>query len=280
MSKIIDLIISNIVGPMINQTGYNLFNTLAIGFVVLFFYFLAYKFLKKIIKIDKNFLITTIYFTIIGAFLRILEEDYVIFGGIIKRSINPLELGFYFYTPGLLILLVVIYVIFFSISYLIYKEKYYILLKKIALFLIAIISILILINIVNWKLFFLSILIIFLFYFLVVKISSKFIKKQYFENKLLILSQTIDFFATILGVYFFKGYLYEQHFISRFLINISPFLYLFSKIITTFGFIYVLDYCYFPNTEKDSKRRYIKQIIIILGFLTGIRDLLTIWLLI
>jgi uncharacterized membrane protein len=280
MTKTIDFLTNKIIGPVINQTGYTLFNTLVIGFSVLFFYFLAYRFLKKIIKIDKHFLITTIYFTVIGAFLRILEEDYVIFGGVIKRSINPLKFGFYFYTPGLLILLVVIYVMCFSISYLIYKERYYVLLKKIALFLITIISFIILFNIINWQIFFISIIMIFLFYFLLVKNSYKLIKKQYFENKLLILSQTIDLFATLLGVYFFKGYLYEQHFLSRALIGISPFLYFFLKVLITFGFIYILDYCYFPKTEKDLKRRYIKQIIIILGFLTGIRNLLTLWLLI
>lgn len=280
MTKTIDFLINNILDPMINQTGYNLFNTLAIGVFVLFFYFLAYRFLKKIIKIDKHFLITTIYFTILGAFLRILEEDYIIFGGVIKRSINPLELGFYFYTPGLLVLLVVIYLLCFFLSYLIYKERYYILLKKIALFLIIIISSIILFNIVNWQIFFISIITIFLFYSLFVKISSKLIKNQYFENKLLILSQTIDLFATLLGIYFFKGYLYEQHFLSKAIISISPFLYFFLKILITFGFIYILDYCYFPKTEKDLKRRYIKQIIIILGFLTGIRNLLTLWLLI
>ncbi len=281
MLNIIDIFQNKIVDPMINQTGYNFYNTFLIASIVLIFYFLGYKLLKKHIKIDKEFLNTLIIFTIIGAFLRILEEDYIVFGELIKRSLNPLEIGFYFYTPGLLILLVLLYLFFFLISYLIYKQKYFILLKKIGLIFLLFISIIVLINIVNWPIFFLSLIIICLIFYSLIKIFSKLIKtNQYYENKLLILSQTIDFSATLIGVYFFNGYLYEEHFISRTIIEISPILFVILKLFLCFLFIYILDYLYYSKTEKDQKIRYIKQIIIILGFLTGIRNLLTIWLIV
>lgn len=281
MLNIIDIFQNKIVDPMINQTGYNFYNTFLIASIVLIFYFRGYKLLKKHIKINKEFLNTLIIFTIIGAFLRILEEDYIVFGGLIKRSLNPLEIGFYFYTPGLLILLVLLYLFFFLISYLIYKQKYFILLKKIGLIFLLFISIIVLINIVNWHIFFLSLIIICLIFYYLIKIFSKLIKtNQYYENKLLILSQTIDFSATLIGVYFFKGYLYEEHFISRTIIEISPILFVILKLFLCFLFIYILDYLYYSKTEKDQKIRYIKQIIIILGFLTGIRNLLTIWLIV
>lgn len=281
MLNIIDIFQNKIIDPMINQTGYNFYNTFLIASIVLIFYFLGYKLLKKHIKIDKEFLNTLIIFTIIGAFLRILEEDYIVFGGLIKRSLNPLEIGFYFYTPGLLILLVLLYLFFFLISYLIYKQKYFILLKKIGLIFLLFISIIVLINIVNWPIFFLSLIIICLIFYYLIKIFNKLIKtNQYYENKLLILSQTIDFSATLIGVYFFKGYLYEEHFISRTIIEISPIFFIILKLFLCFLFIYILDYLYYSKTEKDQKIRYIKQIIIILGFLTGIRNLLTIWLIV
>lgn len=281
MLNIIDIFQNKIVDPMINQTGYNFYNTFLIASIVLIFYFRGYKLLKKHIKIDKEFLNTLIIFTIIGAFLRILEEDYIVFGGLIKRSLNPLEIGFYFYTPGLLILLVLLYLFFFLISYLIYKQKYFILLKKIGLIFLLFISIIVLINIVNWHIFFLSLIIICLIFYYLIKIFNKLIKtNQYYENKLLILSQTIDFSATLIGVYFFRGYLYEEHFISRTIIEVSPILFVILKLFLCFLFIYILDYLYYSKTEKDQKIRYIKQIIIILGFLTGIRNLLTIWLIV
>lgn len=281
MLDIVNIFQNKIVDPMINQTGYNFYNTFLIASIVLIFYFRGYKLLKKHIKIDKEFLNTLIIFTIIGAFLRILEEDYIVFGGLIKRSLNPLEIGFYFYTPGLLILLVLLYLFFFLISYLIYKQKYFILLKEIGHIFLLVISIIVLINIVNWHIFFLSLIIICLIFYYLIKIFNKLIKtNQYYENKLLILSQTIDFSATLIGVYFFKGYLYEEHFISRTIIEVSPILFVILKLFLCFLFIYILDYLYYSKTEKDQKIRYIKQIIIILGFLTGIRNLLTIWLIV
>ena len=281
MLDIVNIFQNKIVDPMINQTGYNFYNTFLIASIVLLSYFVGYKLLKKHIKIDKEFLNTLIIFTIIGAFLRILEEDYIVFGGLIKRSLNPLEIGFYFYTPGLLILLVLLYLFFFLISYLIYKQKYFILLKKIGHIFLLVISIIVLINIVNWHIFFLSLIIICLIFYYLIKIFNKLIKtNQYYENKLLILSQTIDFSATLIGVYFFRGYLYEEHFISRTIIEVSPILFVILKLFLCFLFIYILDYLYYSKTEKDQKIRYIKQIIIILGFLTGIRNLLTIWLIV
>lgn len=281
MLNIIDIFQNKIVDPMINQTGYNFYNTFLIASIVLLSYFVGYQLLKRHIKLDREFLNTLIIFTIIGAFLRILEEDYIVFGGLIKRSLNPLEIGFYFYTPGLLILLVLLYLFFFLISYLIYKQKYFILLKKIGHIFLLVISIIVLINIVNWPIFFLSLIIICLIFYYLIKIFNKLIKtNQYYENKLLILSQTIDFSATLIGVYFFKGYLYEEHFISRIIIEVSPIFFIILKLFLCFLFIYILDYLYYSKTEKDQKIRYIKQIIIILGFLTGIRNLLTIWLIV
>jgi len=261
--------------------GYNLYNTFIYTFIVFCCYILFYRFLKaKLpeIKINKYFLYSVLPFVLLGSLLRILEQEYT---GVwlIKHSNSPLEIGFYFHTPGWLIFLGFLFLLCFSAAVFFIKDKknYYKILIPLGLALCLPLLFYELIHINNLKILFFTLATTFLVYLIIIFVLKRTVPKIItpLENKLIILSQTIDSLATIFGIMFFKNQLYEQHPVSRIVIAINPFLFLIVKITLALLFITLVD----KVIQKEEERIYIKTLIIILGFLTGIRDLLTISLL-
>jgi len=253
--------------------GYNLVNTVIFTMIVFLGYFLFYKVIKKyapFVKIDKHFLFGVLVFVFFGALLRILEQNYT---GVwlVEPSNSPLSLGFYFHTPGWLLLLSVIFLVCFVISVIFFKEKYYCLLISLGVFLSVPLFIYEIYHIKH-----LLVLAITLFAIAVIFLLLQFFAKlKTTEDKLVILSQVIDFSATLSGFFFFENLLYEQHPVSRIIISINPFLFPIAKLLFAFLFLFLVN-----KLIKDKEERaYTKLLVIILGFLTGTRDLLTISLL-
>ncbi len=61
--------------PIINGTGYNIYNTIAYGVIFIVASLLVYKVLIKMkIKIDEKFIISSIPFIVLGGFLRAAED--------------------------------------------------------------------------------------------------------------------------------------------------------------------------------------------------------------
>ncbi|MFA5745812.1 MAG: DUF63 family protein [archaeon] len=262
--------------------GYNLINTTVYAVIVFFSYFFFYKILKKYfpeVKIDKYFICSVLAFVLLGASLRILEQNYTSVW-LVKSSWTPLELGFYFHTPGWLVLLSVVFLCSFFFSLWLdklTKIKYYTFLQGIGLLLSLPLLVYELFH--TQHLFVLVctlsviILIFFLVQFIANKLNGEILKSL--ENKLVILSQIVDFSATLSGIFFFGNLLYEQHPVSRAVIGSFPVFYPLVKLVFAFLFIWIVD-----KTIKDEEERsYTKLLIIILGFLTGLRDILTIALL-
>lgn len=253
--------------------GYNLVNTTIITFFVFLGYFSFYKVVKKyasFVKIDKHFIFGVLVFVFFGALLRILEQSYTSVW-LVKPSTSPLEIGFYFHTPGWLLLLSFIFIVCFVFSVIMLREKYYKLLISLGLFLSIPLFVYEIIHIRH----------IFVLAIAVISIIVIFLLLQFFfrlkktEDKLVILSQITDFSATLCGFFFFKDILYEQHPISRAIIQVNPFLFPIAKLLFAFLFLWLVD----KLIKEQEERTYTKLLIIILGFLTGLRDLLTISLL-
>lgn len=256
--------------------GYNLINTTLFTFIIFVGYICFYKIIKHFfpkIKIDKYFISSVLLFVLFGSLLRLLEQEYTsVF--LIPPSDSILSIGFYFHTPGWLFLLAFMFLLCFFISVLFLKEKYYKLLIPFGVFLSLPLLVFEFMHLKNLSVLLVTVLTTILFYLIITKAISIFLKPL--ENRLIIFSQTLDSFATIFGIYFFKDILFEQHPVSRAIISFFPLLFFILKIIFSFLYIYVID-----KTIKDKEERvYYKLLIIILGFLTGIRDLLTISLLI
>lgn len=263
------------------NNGYNLVNTTIYTLVIFLAYLLFYKLLKKrypTIEINNKFIYSVLPFVLLGSLLRIFEQDYTGLN-LIKYSNSPLNIGFYFHTPGWLILISFIFIFCFFLSLKVLKEKYYKLLISLGFFFSIPLLVYEVFHFSNFLILIIALSLMAFTYFLIkllryTKISI-FKKLNTLENKLIILSQITDSFATLVGLSFFKVNLYEQHPVSRLVISICPFLFLLLKLSFAFLFIVVVDK-YIKDKEKNS---YIKLLIVILGFLTGLRDLLTISLL-
>jgi uncharacterized membrane protein len=254
--------------------GYNLVNTTVYAAVVFLGYYLFYKAIKKYVpfcRIDKHFLWGVLVFVFLGALLRILEQNYT---GVwlIESSNSPLKIGFYFHTPGWLILLSFVFLVSFLLSIILFKEKYYKLLIPIGVCLSLPLLVYEILHIKHLLVLLVTLLAITIIYFII----QFFVKFKTLEDKLVILSQVTDFSATLSGIFFFSNLLYEQHPLSRAVIGYFPILYPLLKLFFAFLFIFIVN-----KAIKDSEERlYTKLLIIILGFLTGTRDLLTISLLV
>ncbi len=253
--------------------GYNLVNTTVYTVIVFLGYYLFYKAIKKyasFVRIDKHFICCVLVFVFFGSLLRILEQNYTGVG-IMASSNSPLEIGFYFHTPGWLLLLSVIFLVCFIFSAILFREKYYKILIPTGLVLSLPLLIYELLHLKHLFVFIITLLAIITIYFAI----QIFAKQKLLEDKLVILSQITDFSATLSGLFFFGNILYEQHPISRTLIGFSPFFYPLAKLFFAFLFIWVVD-----KIIKDKEERiYAKLLVIILGFLTGLRNILTISLL-
>lgn len=253
--------------------GYNLVNTTIITFFVFLGYISFYKAVKRyasFVKIDKHFIYGVLVFVFFGSLLRILEQDYT---GVwlVKPSTSPLEIGFYFHTPGWLLLLFLIFFVCFIISVIILREKYYRLLISLGVFLSFPLFVYEVIHIKHILVLAVAIISIVVTFF----ILQLFVKLKTTEDKLVILSQITDSSATLCGFFFFRNILYEQHPVSRAIIQINPFLFPLAKLLFAFLFLWIVD----KLIKDQEERTYTKLLVIILGFLTGIRDLLTISLL-
>ncbi len=103
--------------------------------------------------------------------------------------------------------------------------------------------------------------------FIFQKLGKKILKPGL--NKLAIISQALDGFATIVATqFFFCG---EQHPLSGFLLESFPLSFVFAKIALVFVILYYVD----KEIKNENLRGFIKIVIIVLGFATGLRDLLT-----
>ncbi len=89
------------VEPISMHTGYNAVNLLVFAVVLLFVAFkVVYPYFSKRMEFDWAFLRAVFPFVLFGSMLRVFEEPYSnVF--LVGRSGNPLELGFYFVTPGI-----------------------------------------------------------------------------------------------------------------------------------------------------------------------------------
>jgi len=262
-------------------SGYNLLNTFLYTVIVFAGYVCFYKFLKRhlpSIKIDKWFVYSVLSFVFFGALLRILEQEYT---GVwlIEASNSPLEIGFYFHTPGWLLFLAVFFVVCFFISVLLSREKYkyYKILIPIGLLCSLPLLVYELVNVNHiWVLLCVvfSVVFVYLSIRLIFKrLNSRVLDNQ--DNRLITLSQTLDSFATFFGYLFFRDVLYEQHPVSRLVFSLAPFAFPILKLLFSFLFIYVVD----KEIRDKEQNTYFKLLVVVLGFLTGIRDLLTISLL-
>ncbi len=261
------------------ENGYNVINTLFYTLLGVFVYFLIlypYLVFRKV-KINFNFIFSVLIFVLIGAILRMFSLEFISINSLVSVSQNPLSLGFYFYYPNLFLFLAIFFLIVFEMSYFFAKTfgyDYEKILIYFSLIIFCPLFILILINVLNWS-YFLQIL---LFSFLILLFICFIFKLFNFNllkskiNRLTLFSQIIDGFTTFFSIVFISNYFVEKHVFSHLIISLSPYLFLVVKIIFCILLIYLIE----RYLKDSSLSNYFKLFIIILGFTTGIRNLLII----
>ncbi len=258
--------------------GYNPVNTIAYGLILLgIAFYLIYPFLnKRGIKFDFAFLQMLFPYIIFGSSLRVLEDQQLL-----VRSANPLEFGFYLFTPGIWFLTFAFVAIGMIIAWFA-EKKFNHHFHTIATLFGALIAIpLVIFNLLQfteWPAFIAIIALASILSYGVFWIGKK---KQwkFLEQplaKAAFFGQLLDASATFIALQFFSCG--EQHFLPRLLFGaFGPVSFFFVKIPLM---LLVLHYIHkeFTTDEKADKNLlgFILLFLAILGFATGLRDLLTV----
>ncbi|MCK9293389.1 DUF63 family protein [archaeon] len=265
------------------EKGYTIFNTILfsiIGIIVYFFIVYPYLLWRKV-EIDFEFIKAVLLFVGIGSIIRLFSQSYSSIGGIINLSNNPLSFNFYFQFPQMFILLALSFLVFFEISLELSKKlkySYFKILQVIGLVIFIPLLLYVLFNIKYLIIFLLILIITVLILFLLIKLF-KLLKLKLLNskiNRLVLISQILDGVATFFAITFFKDIFAEQHVVSFFILSINPILFVVIKIIISLLVIFLID----KFVKNSSENNYYKLFIIIIGLVTGLRDLFTIALLI
>ncbi|MDD3083458.1 MAG: DUF63 family protein [Candidatus ainarchaeum sp.] len=266
------------VEPITNPSvqGYNLVNTIIFIIILIIACIIIYKLLNKKIKFNSNFFIAIIPYIFFGVSLRVImhqiEAGKLFLPGIIKTA-NPLELGFWFFTPGIWVLTFTMVIIGLLIGKIWKKLDY----KKVFYFgvIITIIPFIFnLINYNNWFCFLMIVILIIIITTIVTKTINKYAKYKILDDKLnyfIVLGQAIDSIASTIAITFFS--FTEQHVFSNILIKIHPILFIMIKLFVAILLCWSLD-DFAKETKNKNKIGFIKIIIIILGLATGLGSLL------
>ncbi len=260
--------------------GYNLVNT-AVYALMLFILcvYVIYPFLKKKgVAIDYHFMVAALGFVLFGSSLRVLNDlGFVLgIGGIsleFAKTCSPLKFGFYTFTPGIWFLTAAI-----TILALIAAKKFS---KNEEGFKRTFLAIGILISLPalvyefsifrEWVNFGLVVAMVGAITFSTKKIVElKY--RHFFADKasvLVVAGQALDASATFVATSVLKCG--EQHPLSGAILGANPLLFILVKVVLALLIIHAVDH----DVKDENFRGFVKLAIIILGFSTGGRDLLT-----
>ena len=268
-----DFIFENFCRPMIDPTvqGYNFVNTSVYALILLILvWFFIIPFLKKQeIQIDIKFMLALLPFVVFGSAFRVLNDI-----GIFSKSCNPLEFGFYTFTRGIWFLTAGLAILGIFIAKKTSNGNHEKFCKNLAIMglLISVPIVLYLFTVFKtWDGFFL-VLIAAALVTLVIKFLAQIKEKDFFKEKLNVLvlgGQVLDATATIVATNLYNCG--EQHPLSDSILGVNPLLFLVVKIVLALLIIHYVD----KDIEDTRLRNFIKIAVIILGFATGTRDVLT-----
>ncbi len=277
--EILEILQEYFIKPIISPEvqGYNLINTSVFIILLIIACIIIYKTLKNKIEFNQNFFISIIPYIVFGVSLRVLmhriESGALIIPGIIKTA-NPFDIGFWFFTPGVWILTFTIVILGLLFSGMLKKINY----KRLFLFgtiLAAPIFLFNLISFNNWAYFTLTVILIIISTKIITFIVQKYSKYKILNDKtnlFIVYGQAIDGIASVIAITFFN--FTEQHIVSNFVINIHPALFVIIKLILAVLICFSLDDYVKENPSKKNLVGFVKIIIAILGFATGLASLI------
>lgn len=245
--------------------GYNIVNTFVYGAILITLaFFVVFPLLdKQGIKFDKRFALSLMPYILLGASLRAINEFRLL--PFVGKTFNPMELGFWTYTPGVWFLVFGVTISGLLLSRKLCKEKYH---KPFTIIGIAAAAFpvgICLFNFTNWFAFFLPlafVAIVSAALRYLVSLKAKMLKNE--MNLLVLAGQLLDGFATAIAISFFS--FREQHPLSEAILNMSPWLFVLIKAILALVLVYYIE----RSLKKENLANFAKLFIIILGFSTGL----------
>ncbi|MEI7961820.1 MAG: DUF63 family protein [archaeon] len=263
--------------------GYNLFNTAVYIILLVIACALIYFLLRKKVEFNQKLFTALIPFILFGISMRVImhqiEAGLLVIDWLTKTA-NPMEIGFWFFTPGIWILTFSIVVIGLLISGVHKKINT----KKLFWFGIIVCIGPVLFNFSrfnNWIWFLGTATVIVAIAFGLCWLINRFTKYKILNEKInlfIVAGQAIDGIATAVAISFFN--FSEQHVVSNAVLNIHPTLFVAIKL--GIGALicwslddYLAEYTIKNknNSVKISKRNnligFVKIVIAILGFANG-----------
>ena len=266
------------VQPVVNPAyqGYNIVNTAVYGAILLALaFFVIFPLLdRRGIKFNYRFCLGLIPYILAGTALRAIEAAGILAG--IEKTMNPLEAGFWTFTPGVwfLTFAIVIFGLFFS-RWLHKRKKaeFNTAFSFIGLVFSIPLLLFLFANFSNWLGFFAVIVAIaavsFGIYFplkfipFTKKLATPF-------NGLVVSGQVIDSIATGFAIFFY-GFT-EQHPLSEAVLGVHPALFLALKVALVLAILYYVE----KDIKRENLRGFVRVFLMILGFATGLASVLKI----
>ena len=264
----------NFIAPQISDS-YTLISTITyIGFLLLFCFGVLYPYFKKRGWLNFDMLVSIFPYILIGALLRVAEEPYSAIK-LVSTSIDPLSWGFWFVTPGIYIVMFLGTFLILHLCWVFGKERALFYFKAIGYTIAGTILLAYLLLLTEPSHFFITLLAIIIvsviITFIIYKIKPEWIKEKL--NIALLTSQAFDGLATYFAIAFF-GF-GEKHVLSNWVIlNIGVWAFSIIKVLLALIIIVLIEKSI--NTKNRNILNFVRIIISIIGFATGIRDLFSI----
>jgi uncharacterized membrane protein len=256
--------------------GYNLVNTLVFIILLVIACGIIYYLLRNKVEFNFNFLVTMLPYILFGISMRVMmhqiEAGLLVIDGLVKTA-NPMQLGFWFFTPGIWILTFALVVIGLLLGGILKKLE----LKRTLYFGIIVMIIPILFNFYffnNWAVFLATLALILVVSYGLCYLVNRFTKYKILNDKtnvFIVLGQGFDGIASAIAIAFFS--FSEQHVFSNMLMEISPALFASIKLLIALLICWSLDDYLKDQPKKKNIVGFVKIIIAILGLATGLASL-------
>jgi len=269
-----DYFIEPMTNPMVQ--GYNLVNTIVFIAILAAAAYLVFRVFRKRIAFDYRFFLALTPYILFGISMRVMmhriEAGSLVLEGIVKTA-SPLEPGFWFFTPGIWLLTFALVLAGLFVGG-VHKK-----LNRKRLFWFGCI-------VMGWPLFFnflafnnwawflgAAVLIAAVSYGLCLGIDrlTKYKIMRDPLNLFIVAGQGLDGIASAVAISFFS--FSEQHVVSNMLIDIHPVLFVAVKLGIAVLIAYFLDDYLKENPKKKQVVGFVKLVIAVLGFATGLASL-------
>ncbi len=260
--------------PALGYGGYNPVNTLVYAIILLAVSFkIVYPQLdKRGVKFNTKLMLALLPFILFGSSARVLEDM-----GLVPRSFNPLEFGYYTYTPGIYLAVGLLTILSLFVARLASRktgQSFYKILGGIGLVLATPIVIFEFQHFKAAEGFALIVAGAGALALLTCFALQRLKWKDFFGNKLNALAvagQALDGFATYVALNFYRCG--EQHVLSQAVIDVGgPLAFPIVKMLLIGAVLYYVD----KEVKDPNLNGFIKVFVCILGFATGTRDLFTV----